>query len=94
MKYVCLFCSVQSSYIMWKVVYSLGSVLLGKYKEAYNDYYSTIYGTTAEDPRWETCISSTTSAFGFALGRLFVDKAFQVSAKTMVSCKNSHSFIA
>eukprot|EP00795_Rhopilema_esculentum_P007248 gene7248-12932_t len=74
---------VQSSYIMWKVVFSLGSVLLGKYKEAYNDYYSTIYGTTAEDPRWETCISSTTSAFGFALGRLFVDKAFIGSAKTM-----------
>ena len=69
---------------MWKVVKTFGSVLLGKYKEAYNEYYTAIQGTTAEDPRWETCLSSTSSSFGFALGRLFVDKSFQTSARTMV----------
>lgn len=74
---------VQSSYIMWKVVHTFSSLLLGKYKEAYNEYYTAIQGTTAEERRWEICLSSTSSSFGFALGRIFVDKSFRASAKTM-----------
>ena len=76
--------SVQASYIMWNGVKSFASILLGKYKEAYTEYYQTIYGTSAEAQRWETCMGSTTSSFGFALGRLFVDTTFHSSAKTMV----------
>ena len=69
---------------MWKVVHTFSSLLLGKYKEAYNEYYTAIQGTTAEERRWEICLSSTSSSFGFALGRIFVDKSFRASAKTMV----------
>eukprot|EP00794_Sanderia_malayensis_P015175 gene15175-16734_t len=75
--------SVQSAYIMWKGVHSMAGTLLGKYKAAYNDFVSTVFGTSDEDPRWEKCMSSTSSSFGFALGRLFVDTTFQTSAKTM-----------
>lgn len=75
--------SVQASYTMWKGVQSFSSLLLGKYKEAYADYYSVIYGTSDEDPRWQTCMSSTSGSFGFALGRLFVDSRFHTSAKVM-----------
>ena len=70
---------------MWKVVHTFSSLLLGKYKEAYSEYYKAIQGTTAEEQRWEICLSSTSASFGFALGRMFVDKSFRTSAKTMAS---------
>ena len=70
---------------MWTPAYTFASVLRGKYKEAFDEFSKSVYGVTAEDPRWQICISATSKAFGFALGRLFVDKKFTQGAKDTVS---------
>ena len=70
---------------MWTPVYTFAGTLRGKYKEAFDEFRKNVYGVTAEAPRWEMCISATSKAFGFALGRLFVDKTFTQGAKDTVS---------
>ena len=70
---------------MWEIIREHLEFLPGRYKQAYKAYNEAIKGTIKEPTRTEFCLSSTQRSHGFALGRLFVDKMFQPSAKTVVS---------
>ncbi|NP_001296678.1 endothelin-converting enzyme 1-like [Hydra vulgaris] len=73
----------QSSYIIWQAVNVMAPLVLGKYQEIFDEYQLEAYSLTDRPPRWEVCISSTLRYFGYALGRPFVEKVYDKTAKTM-----------
>ena len=46
-------------------------------------------GTSPKKPRWQTCVATTTNLFGMAVGRMFVDKYFDKTAKLAVRSARS-----
>jgi len=42
-------------------------------------------GVSSEEPRWKTCVSITHRTFTMAVGRMFVDRYFDKTAKLTVS---------
>jgi len=80
---------VIANYMMWHVVLRFSSHLNFKFREVFKNYRQAISGTTAEDPRWQDCLSVVDSSFGMAFGLLFVDETFEGESKKSVG--NRHS---
>ncbi|XP_020601107.1 endothelin-converting enzyme homolog [Orbicella faveolata] len=72
---------VIANYMMWHVVLRFSSHLNFKFREVFKNYRQAISGTTAEDPRWQDCLSVVDSSFGMAFGLLFVDETFEGESK-------------
>ena len=75
---------VIANYMMWHVVLRFSSHLSFKFREVFKEYRQAITGTTAEDPRWQDCLSAVDGSFGMPFGLLFVDETFEGESKKSV----------
>ncbi|OWK06089.1 ECE2, partial [Cervus elaphus hippelaphus] len=66
--------SVLNNYLIWNLVQKTTSSLDHRFESAQEKLLETLYGTKKScTPRWQTCISNTDDALGFALGSLFAE---------------------
>ncbi|XP_054940104.1 endothelin-converting enzyme 2 isoform X7 [Physeter macrocephalus] len=74
--------SVLNNYLIWNLVQKTTSSLDRRFESAQEKLLETLYGTKKScTPRWQTCISNTDDALGFALGSLFVKATFDRQSK-------------
>ncbi|XP_075412247.1 endothelin-converting enzyme 2 isoform X1 [Tenrec ecaudatus] len=74
--------SVLNTYLIWNLVQKTTSSLDRRFESAQEKLLETLYGTKKSClPRWQTCISNTDDALGFALGSLFVKATFDRQSK-------------
>ncbi|XP_015990050.2 endothelin-converting enzyme 2 isoform X5 [Rousettus aegyptiacus] len=74
--------SVLNNYLIWNLVQKTTSSLDQRFESAQEKLLETLYGTKKSCmPRWQTCISNTDDALGFALGSLFVKATFDRQSK-------------
>ncbi|XP_057356565.1 endothelin-converting enzyme 2 isoform X5 [Manis pentadactyla] len=74
--------SILNNYLIWNLVQKTTSSLDHRFESAQEKLLETLYGTKKSCiPRWQTCISSTDDALGFALGALFVKATFDQQSK-------------
>ncbi|XP_058412192.1 endothelin-converting enzyme 2 isoform X3 [Diceros bicornis minor] len=74
--------SVLNNYLIWNLVQKTTSSLDRRFESAQEKLLETLYGTKKScTPRWQTCISNTDDALGFALGSLFVQATFDRQSK-------------
>ncbi|KAI5940291.1 endothelin-converting enzyme 2 isoform X2 [Manis javanica] len=74
--------SILNNYLIWNLVQKTTSSLDHRFESAQEKLLETLYGTKKSCiPRWQTCISSTDDALGFALGALFVKATFDRQSK-------------
>lgn len=55
-------------------------------------FWQVFYGASAPQPRWRMCVNKVANTLGFAVGSLYVERAFDEQAKKEVQCKQSNSF--
>ena len=72
-----------ANYAIWRIVFNRVSNLHEPYLELRREFHQALYGTETDRARWRTCTSYTNQNFGMALGRLFVNKYFEESAKSV-----------
>ncbi|XP_059247383.1 endothelin-converting enzyme 2 isoform X5 [Mustela nigripes] len=74
--------SILNNYLIWNLVQKTTSSLDHRFESAQEKLLETLYGTKKScTPRWQTCISNTDDALGFALGSLFVKATFDRQSK-------------
>uniref|UniRef100_A0A8C6WDS1 EEF1AKMT4-ECE2 readthrough transcript protein n=1 Tax=Nannospalax galili TaxID=1026970 RepID=A0A8C6WDS1_NANGA len=74
--------SILNNYLIWNLVQKTTSSLDQRFESAQEKLLETLYGTKKScTPRWQTCISNTDDALGFALGSLFVKATFDRQSK-------------
>eukprot|EP00072_Mus_musculus_P046409 XP_006521755.2 PREDICTED: endothelin-converting enzyme 2 isoform X2 [Mus musculus] len=74
--------SILNNYLIWNLVQKTTSSLDQRFETAQEKLLETLYGTKKScTPRWQTCISNTDDALGFALGSLFVKATFDRQSK-------------
>lgn len=74
--------SVLNNYLIWNLVQKTTASLDRRFESAQEKLLETLYGTKKScTPRWQTCISNTDDALGFALGSLFVKATFDRQSK-------------
>ncbi|XP_032338981.1 endothelin-converting enzyme 2 isoform X3 [Camelus ferus] len=74
--------SVLNNYLIWNLVQKTTSSLDRRFESAQEKLLEILYGTKKScTPRWQTCISNTDDALGFALGSLFVKATFDRQSK-------------
>ncbi|XP_010335935.1 endothelin-converting enzyme 2 isoform X4 [Saimiri boliviensis] len=74
--------SILNNYLIWNLVQKTTSSLDRRFESAQEKLLETLYGTKKSCvPRWQTCISHTDDALGFALGSLFVKATFDRQSK-------------
>ncbi|XP_033618492.1 EEF1AKMT4-ECE2 readthrough transcript protein isoform X2 [Fukomys damarensis] len=74
--------SVLNNYLIWNLVQKTAASLDRRFESAQEKLLETLYGTKKScTPRWQTCISNTDDALGFALGSLFVKATFDRQSK-------------
>ncbi len=60
------------------------SSLSQKFRDAQQDYYKVLDGTTTVPPRWRDCVDDVNSVFGFATGRMYIEENFDAKSKANV----------
>ncbi|XP_059019283.1 endothelin-converting enzyme 2 isoform X3 [Mustela lutreola] len=74
--------SILNNYLIWNLVQKTTSSLDHRFESAQEKLLEILYGTKKScTPRWQTCISNTDDALGFALGSLFVKATFDRQSK-------------
>ncbi|XP_014588265.1 endothelin-converting enzyme 2 isoform X4 [Equus przewalskii] len=74
--------SILNNYLIWNLVQKTTSSLDRRFESAQEKLLETLYGTKKSCmPRWQTCVSNTDDALGFALGSLFVKATFDRQSK-------------
>ncbi|KAF6384990.1 hypothetical protein mRhiFer1_008843 [Rhinolophus ferrumequinum] len=82
--------SILNNYLIWNLVQKTSLSLDRRFESAQEKLLETLYGTKKSCmPRWQTCISNTDDALGFALGSLFVKATFDRKSKKIVSLQGS-----
>ena len=49
------------------------------------NFWKVFYGASDPQPRWRVCVNKVANALGFAVGALYVEKAFDDQAKKEVT---------
>ncbi|CAH1775260.1 unnamed protein product [Owenia fusiformis] len=70
-----------SNYLTWRIMSNRASSLTKDFRDIRQDYVKILYGTASDRSRWRQCVSYANDHFGMAVGKLFVNKAFDESAK-------------
>jgi len=78
-----------SNYLHWRSVMSLANDLTQEMRDIYFAYYSAMTGVTEQSERWQTCVSKSVGAFGFAAGHEYImhgyfDEDAKAQADSMV----------
>jgi predicted metalloendopeptidase len=71
------------TYLRWRLLDTAAPTLSSKFvEEDFNFGGAVLQGKKENLPRWKRCVIATDSSLGFALGRLYVAKAFPPEAKS------------
>ncbi|XP_029400609.1 endothelin-converting enzyme 2 [Mus pahari] len=85
--------SILNNYLIWNLVQKTTSSLDQRFETAQEKLLETLYGTKKScTPRWQTCISNTDDALGFALGSLFVKATFDRQSKEIYEVSEDSFF--
>jgi predicted metalloendopeptidase len=68
-------------YLKWRVLSSMAGHLTDTFVDEEFVFRKTVYGVETPTARWKRCVARTDDALGFALGRLYVEKAFAGASK-------------
>jgi len=78
-------------WLRWQIVRSSASYLSGDFVETSFDFYGrTLSGTPQLRERWKRGVSLVEGAFGEAVGRIYVERHFQPSAKESMDVLVEH----
>ncbi|TDW30264.1 M13 family metallopeptidase [Cryobacterium psychrophilum] len=78
-------------WLRWQIIRSSASYLSGDFVEASFDFYGrTLSGTPQLRERWKRGVSLVEGALGEAVGRIYVDRHFQPSAKKSMDVLVEH----
>ena len=70
------------TYLRWHVINAASPYLSSNFEnEDFNFYGKVLQGTKKMEPRWKRVLSTMNRGIGFALGQLYVEKAFPPEAK-------------
>jgi predicted metalloendopeptidase len=71
------------TYLRWRLLDTAAPTLSSKFVQEDFDFNGAVLQGKKENlPRWKRCVIATDSSLGFALGRLYVARAFPPQAKT------------
>ncbi|XP_072047613.1 endothelin-converting enzyme homolog [Amphiura filiformis] len=73
-----------ANYIIWRLVMTKVSSLSKRFRDAKQEYYKVLYGTTTVPPRWRDCVDDSNGVFGFATGRMYVEENFDAKSKANI----------
>ncbi|KAH8035523.1 hypothetical protein HPB51_006279 [Rhipicephalus microplus] len=65
----------------WRRIFKLLLLTSKTFSKAWQNLLQIAYGVRKEKPHWEYCLAKVTSAMPFVVGRMYVEKNFNVSAK-------------
>jgi len=72
---------VVANYMFWRGVMTLSADLTQEMRDIAFAYTSVLSGVTSPPPRWQTCVSKSVGAFGFAAAHEYIKENFEESAK-------------
>ncbi|KAL3221177.1 hypothetical protein MRX96_029518 [Rhipicephalus microplus] len=68
----------------WRRIFKLLLLTSKTFSKAWQNLLQIAYGVRKEKPHWEYCLTKVTGAMPFVIGRMYVEKNFNVSAKNDV----------
>ncbi|XP_075731412.1 neprilysin-1-like [Rhipicephalus microplus] len=68
----------------WRRIFKLLLLTSKAFSKAWQNLLQIAYGVRKEKPHWEYCLAKVTGAMPFVIGRMYVEKNFNVSAKNDV----------
>lgn len=73
-----------ANYIHWRLVLKLSENTNQLMNAASFQFWKTFYGTSDPQPRWRMCVNKVANSLGFAVGAVYIEKAFDQQAKKEV----------
>ena len=70
---------------MWLLINKIKHGLGEEYQKVYDQFYFEAFGIKSRKPRSELCLGYAVNTLGFAIAKIFVDEAYDKTAKTAVS---------
>lgn len=70
-----------ANYVVWRAMKWMTDSLPSKFRALGQTYRAAIVGTSSVPARWKSCASEASDQFAMAVGRLFVNEAFNVESK-------------
>ncbi len=71
--------------MLWRLVEKMIPELGKEFQDIKLEYKAATQGTTANLPRWKTCVWNTNIVLTFGSGRMFIDEYFPENAKELVN---------
>lgn len=71
----------QANYLLWRAVFATSGSLNKQMLKLKLEFYRSVYGLIAEQPRWKECIQITSSKLGISVGALYVRKFFKEESR-------------
>ncbi|KAL3862332.1 hypothetical protein ACJMK2_008309 [Sinanodonta woodiana] len=84
-----------ANYLVWRVMQTMILNLPKRFKDLMTDFKEVIYGMSMSIARWKICVNYVNDVMGNAVGRLFIEKNFDESAKSSALAMGSdirHAF--
>ncbi|KAL5014567.1 hypothetical protein ScPMuIL_008837 [Solemya velum] len=72
-----------ANYVVWRVLLDSIKALPLEFQELLTQYNRIVLGTRVSKPRWKTCVEYLISSMPLAVGRQFVQRAFDKEAKSL-----------
>ncbi|CAN7987474.1 unnamed protein product, partial [Ixodes pacificus] len=69
------------NYVYWTQIRTYGFVASKKFEQLVFDFNKEAFGVKTDTPRWKKCASTILGVLKHAVGRLYVDKMFELNAK-------------
>jgi len=69
------------NFVKWNMIYKLAPYSADNIKLPYKQFNNNLTGITEEEPLYKTCIKFVENSMGMALGKYYVEKKFNESAK-------------
>ncbi|WAR15723.1 NEP4-like protein [Mya arenaria] len=70
-----------ANYLIWRIMMNRIENLPNKYRDLDSEYHKILYGSRSETSRWRYCVTYVNNNLGNAVGRLFINKHFDETAK-------------
>lgn len=72
---------ILANYVVWNGLNKLARSLPARIQALRQDYYGVLRGSKSPEPRWHYCTGVANDRLGLAVGKLFVQEAFDPEAK-------------
>lgn len=78
---------VKANFLVWNILYQFTGDISADYEKVRHRFVIAMYGKQQRKTRWRECVSSTSAALSMAVGKLFVEEAFDERSKNKVCSK-------